>query len=144
MGGVLSEDNIQGSLYNMMMETGPGCTVPWLRDRANICLNPEERERAFALYQGNRRNQHNVCSNPCTFTNMYFGPPVTGDTNSTTRGQLILYFRKSIKVTTEFQRYTALSLIAEIGETLQLNVPLHCYIRRILWPSDGIFCAGSD
>ena len=47
---------------------------------------------------------------------MYFGPPVTGDTNNnTTQGQLILYFRKSIKVTTEFQRYTALSLIAEIG-----------------------------
>ena len=49
-------------------------------------------------------------------------------------GQLVLYFRKSIKVvnnihlglyfnnilggkvTTEFQRYTALSLIAEIGQ----------------------------
>ena len=99
----------------MMMDTGPGCTVPWLRDRTNICKNPEERERAFAVYQGNRRNQHNVCSNPCTFTNMYFGPPVTGETNNTSLGQLILYFRKSIKVTTEFQRYTALSLIAEIG-----------------------------
>ena len=100
----------------MMMETGPGCTVPWLRDRTNICKNPEERERAFAVYQGNRRNQHNMCSNPCTFTNMYFGPPVTRPTDNF--GQLILYFKKSIKVTTEFQRYTALSLIAEIGRLL--------------------------
>ena len=98
-----------------MTEEEPGCTVPWLSDRSNICTNPEDREAAFAIYQGNRRNQHNVCSNPCTFTNMYFGPPVTGHTNNTAQGQLILYFRKSIKVTTEFQRYTALSLIAEIG-----------------------------
>ena len=97
------------------MKEGPGCTVPWLTNRTNICTNPEAREKAFAVYQGNRRNQHNICSNPCTFTNMYFGPPVTGNNNNTSQGQLILYFRKSIKVTTEFQRYTALSLIAEIG-----------------------------
>ena len=99
-----------------MTEEEPGCTVPWLSDRTRICTNPEDRKRAFAVYQGNRRNQHNVCSNPCTFTNMYFGPPVTGPTDNF--GQLILYFKKSIKVTTEFQRYTALSLIAEIGRLL--------------------------
>ena len=140
----LRQYNIQGSLYNMMMEAAPGCTVPWLRDRTNICINQEDREKAFAIYQGNRRNQHNVCSSPCTFTNMYFGPPVTGDTNTTARGQLILYFRKSIKVTTEFQRYTALSLIAEIGiEVLEHSYMNYNTYRRLLWASDGIFCAGS-
>lgn len=134
-----------------MTEEEPGCTVPWLNDRTRICTNPEDRKRAFAVYQGNRRNQHNVCSNPCTFTNMYFGPPVTGETNNTSLGQLILYFRKSIKVTTEFQRYTALSLIAEIGtvpvyvvlcSAFELNVAKNCY-RRLLWAFDGIFCAGN-
>lgn len=41
-------------------------------------MNPdgEKRGRAFRLYQGNRRNQNNICDQPCVFTNMYFGPPV--------------------------------------------------------------------
>ena len=99
-----------------MMAEVPGCTVPWLDNRTNICTNLEERKKAFDIYQGNRRNQNNVCAAPCTFTNMYFGPPVTGPTDNF--GQLILYFKKSIKATTEFQRYTALSLIAEIGRLL--------------------------
>ena len=36
----------------------------------------QKRGRAFRLYQGNRRNQNNICDQPCVFTNMYFGPPV--------------------------------------------------------------------
>ena len=97
----------------MMMEEGPQCTVPWLSNKSTICRDEDDRKIAFEIYQGNRRNQNNVCPNPCTFTNMYFGPPVTGDSDK--YGELILYFKKSIKVTSEFQRYTALSLIAEIG-----------------------------
>ena len=118
-----------------MMEDSPWCTVPWLTDRTNICRTPEDRERAFDIYQANRRNQNNLCPSPCTFTNMYFGPPVTGESN--TYGELILYFKKSIKVTSEFQRYTALSLIAEIGRLIIsfhyfwsptiYNIPVGCF-----------------
>ena len=36
----------------------------------------QKRGRAFSLYQSNRRNQNNICEQPCVFTNMYFGPPV--------------------------------------------------------------------
>ena len=66
-----------------------GCTVPWLPSSlessggsSNICWKDENsRKKAFELYQGNRRNQKNVCPNSCRFTNMYFGPPVTGVNN---------------------------------------------------------------
>ena len=41
-----------------------------------MCPDGQNRGRAFRLYQGNRRNQNNICDQPCVFTNMYFGPPV--------------------------------------------------------------------
>ncbi len=34
-----------------------GCTVPWLKERGRVCLEEEQRRRAFANYQKNRRNQ---------------------------------------------------------------------------------------
>ena len=72
---------------------GPGCTVPWLPNKSTICIGLDssetyipfwyfaiadeaKRSHAFRLYQGNRRNQNNICDQPCVFTNMYFGPPV--------------------------------------------------------------------
>ena len=76
----------------------------------------EKRGRAFRLYQGNRRNQNNICDQPCVFTNMYFGPPVKvrhcfsfkvwtqalswkGPTDpGDDRGQMVLYFRRNVKV----------------------------------------------
>ena len=50
---------------------------------------------AFDLYQKNRRNQNDVCPNSCLFTNMYFGPPVTGDQNEEVQdvARAIFYFR---------------------------------------------------
>jgi hypothetical protein len=33
------------------------CTVPWLKDKSNICIEPEKRLKAFEIYQKNRRNQ---------------------------------------------------------------------------------------
>ena len=56
------------------------------------------------MSQDNRRNQNNLCQPPCVFTNMYFGPPVTGAAKNDF-GVLILYFRKSIKVRVEVPSY---------------------------------------
>ena len=79
---------------------------------------------------------------------MYFGPPVTG----AGKGKLTLYFRNSIKVcgnskifdfiknvfqvTTEFQRYTSLSLIAEIGS--QLNKPKGLKVAKDIQTADRL------
>ena len=60
-----------------LMNKEVGCTVPWLTDKTNICVEEENRKAAFSLYQDNRRNQQSICKNPCSFSNMYFGPPVS-------------------------------------------------------------------
>jgi len=58
-----------------------------------------------------------VCAPPCTFTNMYFGPPVTGNNNpeASQLSKAIFYFRRTVKNTEEYIRYNLLSLLAEIG-----------------------------
>ncbi len=61
--------------------------------------------------------QNNVCPNSCLFTNMYLGPPVTGVLNEDARdsARAVFYFRRDIKVTTEYYLYSVLSMLAEIG-----------------------------
>ena len=55
--------------------------------------------------------------NSCLFTNMYFGPPVTGNNpvEHSDKARGIFYFRRDIKTTTEYLLYSFLSMIAEIG-----------------------------
>ena len=61
--------------------------------------------------------QNNICPNSCLFTNMYFGPPVTGVQNEDQLdfAQAVFYFRRDIKTTTEYYLYSLLSMVAEIG-----------------------------
>ncbi|TRY74726.1 hypothetical protein TCAL_14549 [Tigriopus californicus] len=94
-----------------------GCTVPWLPDKSKICIVEEDRKNVTVIYQANRRNQKNICPNSCLFTNMYFGPPVTGMANEeeSNIGRAIFYFRRDIKTTTEYFLYSPLSMLAEIG-----------------------------
>ena len=84
-----------------------------------MCPDSAKRSRAFQLYQSNRRNQNNICEQPCVFTNMYFGPPVKVPTTQDLcylivktpflsskgatdpgedTGQMVLYFRRNVKV----------------------------------------------
>ena len=67
--------------------------------------------------QNNRRNQANLCMKSCVFTNMYFGPPVTGKGQKAYAevGRAVFYFRRSIKSTTEYYLYSVVSLLAELG-----------------------------
>ena len=107
---------IYSNLYSIMMDK-VGCTVPWLPIKSDICKTPDKSKRAFELYQANRRNQEYICPKSCKFTNMYFGPPVTGknDPVRAEYGWAVFYFRRDIKTTTEYVLYTLLSLAAEIG-----------------------------
>jgi hypothetical protein len=110
------DDCMYTKMYQLMMDK-IGCTVPWLIDKSNICVEPTKQKQALKLYQNNRRNQHDVCPNSCLFTNMYFGPPVTG-INVAERshyGNAVFYFRRDIKMTNEYLLYTLLSMSAEIG-----------------------------
>ena len=103
-------------MHGLMMES-VGCTVPWLPNKSNICRQESKRKAAFDVYQQNRRNQKDICPNSCLFTNMYFGPPVTGLNGNDRKdyGWAVFYFRRDIKTTREYVLYTMLSMIAEIG-----------------------------
>ena len=104
------------TMQKLMLEQ-VGCTVPWIPDKSNICVEEGKRKAAFEVYQQNRRNQKDICPNSCLFTNMYFGPPVTGQNNEE-RSKFawgVFYFRRDIKVTTEYFLYSLLSMAAEIG-----------------------------
>lgn len=112
--------NFDDCMYNEMkkiMLEQVGCTVPWIPDKSNICIEEDERKAAFEVYQQNRRNQRDICPNGCLSTNMYFGPPVTG-INNEDRADIawgVFYFRRDIKVSTEYFLYSLLSMVAEIG-----------------------------
>ena len=69
------------------------------------------------MYQKNRRNQNDICPKSCLFTNLYFGPPVTGNNDPVRKDYAwaVLYFRRDIKTTREYVLYTLLSLAAEMG-----------------------------
>lgn len=107
---------IYQTLTDLMLDQ-VGCTVPWLPDKSKICVLEEARKNVTVIYQANRRNQQNICPNSCLFTNMYFGPPVTGLANEEESdiGRAIFYFRRDIKTTTEYFLYSPLSMLAEIG-----------------------------
>lgn len=110
------DDCMYGRMQQLMLQR-VGCTVPWIPDKSNICVEDGQRKAAFEVYQQNRRNQRDICPNSCLFTNMYFGPPVTG-INNEERSKFawgVFYFRRDIKVTTEYFLYSLLSMAAEIG-----------------------------
>ncbi|XP_023334500.1 uncharacterized protein LOC111705999 isoform X2 [Eurytemora carolleeae] len=110
------DDCIFSNLYDLMIQN-VGCAVPFLPNVINICVEENQRQQAFNIYQENRRNQKNICANPCTFTNMYFGPPVTGKSQIELAdiGRAVFYYRRSVKYTEEYVRYTWLSMVAELG-----------------------------
>ncbi len=104
------------TMSDMMMKE-VGCTVPWVDNPDNICKDFEKSKKAFEVYQEHRRNQQDICPNSCLFTNMYFGPPATGNRSldKANTGQAIFYFRRDIKITEEYYLYSFLSMVAEIG-----------------------------
>ena len=102
--GYISFDDCMYSKLRDLMLAKIGCTVPWIPDKSKICTDPTKSKIAFEVYQQNRRNQKNICPNSCLFTNMYFGPPVTGSNNAE-KSELawgVFYFRRDVKVTKEY------------------------------------------
>ena len=95
--GPTGTDTYDGCINNKLaglMNTKVGCTVPWLRNKSNICEEKDKRVASFGIYQDNRRNQQSICKNPCTFSNMYFGPPVGPEPDFNT----IIWFKDSSRL----------------------------------------------
>ena len=117
--GLDYDECIYDKLMKMMISK-VGCTVPWLPDKSKICDDDTKASLAFQIYQKNRRNQRDICSSPCHFTNMYFSPMVTGDYSYKNKTWGVFYFRRNIKTTFEYILYSLFSMAAEIGAYIGL------------------------
>ena len=54
-------------------------SFPHFRHWPDVCGDDaDKRDRAFKVYQENRRNQKDLCPNTCLNTNVFFGPLVSG------------------------------------------------------------------
>ena len=108
-----SYDNcIYEQLSNKMLEE-IGCTVPWQANKSEICKDLSQAKVARNVYEKNRRNQEDICQDSCQLTNVYLGPAVEELQTSSTKANF--YFRRDIKLSTEYILYQELSLLAESG-----------------------------
>ena len=108
-----SYDNcIYSQLNNKTLEE-IGCSVPWQANKSEICKDLSQAKIARDIYEKNRRNQEDICQDSCQLTNVYLGPTVEELQTSSTK--VIFYFRRDIKLSTEYIVYQELSLLAESG-----------------------------
>ena len=108
-----SYDNcIYSQLNNKTLEE-IGCSVPWQANKSEICKDLSQAKIARNIYEKNRRNQEDICQDSCQLTNVYLGPTVEELQTSSTK--VIFYFRRDIKLSTEYIVYQELSLLAESG-----------------------------
>ena len=108
-----SYDNcIYSQLNNKTLEE-IGCSVPWQANKSEICKDLSQAKIARDVYEKNRRNQEDICQDSCQLTNVYLGPTVEELQTSSTK--VIFYFRRDIKLSTEYIVYQELSLLAESG-----------------------------
>lgn len=102
-----------------------GCTTPFGTDKSQICTNVSKARKALKIYdEGINMWKWNgsdllttECKIPCsiiTFTNQDIQSQDVSMI-STKQTRVEINFEELIKVTTDYQTYTALSLIAEIG-----------------------------
>ena len=67
------------------------------------------------MYQANRRNNQHICPKSCSNTNVYLSSTITGEHHEKDIGILVVYFRRDIKVISEYLLYSLMSMIAEIA-----------------------------
>ena len=96
------------------------CSVPWLPN-VPICTDEDDRKRADRLFQENRKNQRGLCSPPCTFNTLQFGPVVTETVLG--GGRAVLFFPSRVQVGRRHRVYSGSALFADlIGLAAMLSV----------------------
>ena len=99
-----------------------GCTTPFGTDKSQICANVSNARKALKIYdEGINMWKWNgsdllttECKIPCSIITFTHEDIQSKDVNSK-QTIVKINFEELIKVTTDYQTYTALSLIAEIG-----------------------------
>ena len=102
-----------------------GCTVPWLPDKSNICVNSTTGRFVRNLYVSNNMNTDENCTMPCTLLETFFNPPTIDDYwYGKEAGIIKIFFRDQIKHSKEYYIQNELSVFANIGGLLGLMLGL--------------------
>ena len=104
-----------------------GCTTPFGFNTDNVCIEMENREKAFKIYnsQKNKRNKIEDCQYPCNFIKSWLS--VEQFRLNQTSKDFSLNFDKFIKVTKAKYSYTELELLAELGGYVGLFLGLSVF-----------------
>jgi hypothetical protein len=104
-----------------------GCTTPFGFNTENVCIEKENREKAFKIYnsQKNKRNKIEDCQYPCNFIKSWLS--VEKFRLNQTSKDFSLNFDKFIKVTKAKYSYTELELLAELGGYVGLFLGLSVF-----------------
>ena len=109
------DDCIYQRLYEISMEK-VGCTVPWMKNKSNICTIKSKCHKAIKIYDLHKYNRKNICPKPCSFTNLYFSPTYQDDNwKGDSVASLTLYFDGDIRIFEEYFLHNYLSLYGNIG-----------------------------
>ena len=98
-----------------------GCTVPYIPDKSQICVNPIEATKARLIFQNitewNQTKAQKLCPKTCLQYIISVGSKnlMKANTYNTCNTYLTVDFPKFIKVSRTYLSYTNLELIAEVG-----------------------------
>ena len=90
------------------------CTVPWSKNKSNVCNKDEDARIALGMAQKIADVEIQNCENVCTSMPMFFtGGSAHSDLGP--RPSITFNFQPVIRVNTEKYLYTFLNLFAEVG-----------------------------
>ena len=124
------DDCIYSKVVNIMRKsTEAKCTVPWVRDNANICSLPKDINTTFWIAWNRITNQKKDCLRPCRVTLVNVGAKNYKKLGHQNFSQAYFYFSPSVMKSEEHYEYSFLKLIGQIGGYLGLY-------RICLWVLD--------
>ena len=113
----------------MKERTDGNCTVPWIRNNANVCSTSKDIKTAYRIGLTRITNQKKDCLLPCKTMKINVGAKNWDNKRNTTHSKVYFYFPSNVLKSREQYLYTFLTLIGRIGGYLGLY-------RLVLWILD--------
>ena len=102
-----------------------GCTTPFVKNKSNICTDPDKAEKAYFrqidILKGDQFELQKICPYPYLQVSSFYGSQNEIKEEELTiglgvpTGNLFVLFKPFIRVSESYWSYTGLSLIAEVG-----------------------------
>ena len=104
----------------MRKSTKEQCTVPWVRDNANICYLPTDINTTFWIAWNRITNQKKDCLRPCRATLVSVGAKNYKQLGHQNFSQAYFYFSPSVMKSEEHYEYSFLKFVGQVGGYLGL------------------------